>query len=157
MGCVCSFRLPLSENTSIILILDRHNAQIKYMQQDDFFASSSFFNPLEGDAMIEETREDDSETQSMKAEGSQVVRKHDIIEIEDSDAAEDDDDDKWAKQGISEDTTMVAVDRSTSSITSTESPTPTTLTSVMSTPPTNKNKRARLHSPPTAPYPPKGH
>ena len=38
----------------------------------------------EGDARFEETREEDSETQSMKAEGSQVGRKQDIIEIEES-------------------------------------------------------------------------
>ena len=39
----------------------------------------------------------------------------------------------------------------TSSITFTESPTPTTLIAMMSTTPTAKTKRARLHSPPTAP------
>ena len=84
----------------------------------------------EGDARPEETKEEDPETQSMKVEGSQVGRKQDVIEIEDSDAvkvddaADDDDDAKWAKQGMSEDATMVAVDQITSSITSTESPTP---------------------------------
>ena len=109
---------------------------------------------LEGDAMIKETREEDSETQSIKVEGSQVVRNHDIIEIEDSDAVEEDDDDKWAKQGMSEDTTMVVVDRITSSITFTEFPLPTTLTSVTSTMPTAKTKRTRLHSLPTAPAKP---
>ena len=66
----------------------------------------------------------------MKAEGSQADRKHDIIEIEDSDAAEEEEEDKWTKRGSSEDTTMVAVDQCTSLITSTESPTPTTLISV---------------------------
>ena len=40
-----SFHLPLSENDSLMLILDPHNAQIKYMPQDkNIFDSSSFFN-----------------------------------------------------------------------------------------------------------------
>ena len=53
VGRVCSFHLPrLSENASLMLILDLHKAQIKYMPQDEnIFASSSFFN-LEGQEFV---------------------------------------------------------------------------------------------------------
>ena len=52
----------------------------------------------------------------MKADSSWAYRKQEIIEIEESDTAEADDamkedeDDAWAKQETSEDTTMVEVD-----------------------------------------------
>ena len=54
----------------------------------------------------------------MRAEGSQAGCKQDIIEIEESDTAEEEDDDKWAKQEMSENTTMVAVKQIASLITS---------------------------------------
>ena len=86
----------------------------------------------------DEAKEADTETQHLEEEESTAEQKHDSIEIESSDKEEDADDDKWAKQGTIEDTTMVAVDLSTSSDTSTKSPTLTTLTSKTSKIPTEK-------------------
>ena len=111
----------------------------------------------EGEARTRETKEEDPETHTLKVDGARADQKQEIIEIEESDTVEADDameedvDDKWAKQETSEDTTVVAVDQFTSSITYTESPTPTTLTSVTSKTPTAKTKQARFNSPPTAP------
>ena len=66
---------------------------------------------------------------------------------------EEEDDDKWAKQELIEDATMVVADQTTSSTTSTESPTPTSLIPGTASPTRHHSKRARLHSP-TAAYPP---
>ena len=82
----------------------------------------------------------DAKTQSLKADGARTDRQQEIIEIEENDtvevdeAMEDDDDDKWAKQELIEDTTLVAVDQTTSLITSTASPTPTSLISGIASP-----------------------
>ncbi len=74
---------------------------------------------------------------------------------DDDDNEEEEEDDKWAKQEMSEDTTMVAVDQITSLITSMESPTPTSLISVISSPTRHNTKRAKLNSLQALPYPPR--
>ena len=81
------------------------------------------------DPHTDEAREEDTEPRHLEEEESTAEQQHNSMEIEDNDEEEDDGDDKWAKQKTIEDTSMVVIDRNTSSDTSMESPTSTTLTS----------------------------
>ena len=104
------------------------------------------------DPPTDEAKEADMEIQRLEEVGSTADQQHDIIESEDNDE-EEDNDGKWARQEALVNTTLVVVDRSTSSDTSREPPTSSTITSNTSKH-FGKTKLARLHSPPTANCPP---